>query len=107
MCAQSVTLTFTGSTVNNLYVPLNRVVVSNLTTGYYNVSAIIRNISYAKEVKAVWSEDNFKTTKTVNLNYKEFVNGHSYGSTIERKRPRNNPPFTKCASPSPLPAPIS
>ena len=55
-----------------------------LTTGYYNVSAIIRNISYAKEVKAVWSEDNFKTTKTVNLNYKEFVSGHSYGSTIER-----------------------
>ena len=34
MCSQSVTLTFTGSTVNNLYVPLNRVVVSNLTKGW-------------------------------------------------------------------------
>ena len=34
LCSQSVTLTFTGSTVNNLYVPLNRVVVSNLTKGW-------------------------------------------------------------------------
>lgn len=34
LCAQSVTLTFTGSTVNNQYVPLNRVVVSNLTKGW-------------------------------------------------------------------------
>ena len=32
----------------------------------------------------VYDEDNFKTKKTVNLNYKEFVNGHSYGSEIER-----------------------
>ena len=56
----------------------------------FDVSAIVRNISYAKEVKAVWSEDNFRTTKTVNLNYKEFVNGHSYGSTIERWTGRIN-----------------
>ena len=51
---------------------------------YYDVSAILRNISYAKEVKCVYSEDNFKTKKTINLNYKEFVNGTSYGSQMER-----------------------
>ncbi len=34
LCAQSVTLTFTGSTVNNQYIPLNRVIVSNLTKGW-------------------------------------------------------------------------
>ena len=32
--AQSVTLTFTGRGASNLYVPLNRVVVSNLTKGW-------------------------------------------------------------------------
>lgn len=55
------------------------------STSTYDVSAIVRNISYAKEVKAVWSEDNFKTTKTVNLNYKEMINNTtSYGNQIER-----------------------
>ena len=53
-------------------------------SNYYDVSAILRNISYAKEVKCVYSEDNFKTKKTINLNYKEFVNGTSYGSQMER-----------------------
>ena len=53
--------------------------------GCFDVSAIVRNISYAKEVKCVWSEDNFKTIRTVNLNYKEMINDTtSYGSQIER-----------------------
>lgn len=54
------------------------------SSGTYDVSAIIRNISYAKEVKAVWTEDNFKTKKTVNLKFKDFVSGHSYRDSIER-----------------------
>ena len=32
--AQTVSVTFTGSDINDLYVPLQRVVVSNLTKGW-------------------------------------------------------------------------
>lgn len=53
-------------------------------SGTYDVSAIVRNISYAKEVKVVWTENNFKTKKTVSLKYKDFVSGHSYRDSIER-----------------------
>lgn len=34
LSAQSTTLTFTGRNVNNQYVPLSRIVVSNLTKGW-------------------------------------------------------------------------
>lgn len=54
------------------------------SNGTYDVSAIIRNISYAKEVKVVWSEDNFKTKKTVNLKFGNMLSRTSYGSSCER-----------------------
>ncbi|MCR5550117.1 MAG: T9SS type A sorting domain-containing protein [Bacteroidales bacterium] len=56
LCAQSVTLTFTGSTVNNLYVPLNRVVVSNLTKGWQETlmwpdTVLVMNITGIHDVE--------------------------------------------------------
>ena len=56
LCAQSVTLTFTGNTANNQYVPLSRVVVSNLTKGWQETltwpdTVLVMNITGIHDVE--------------------------------------------------------
>ena len=56
LCAQSVTLTFTGNTANNQYVPLSRVVVSNLTKGWQETllwpdTILVMNITGVPDVE--------------------------------------------------------
>ena len=56
LCAQSVTLTFTGNTANNQNVPLSRVVVSNLTKGWQETltwpdTVLVMNITGIHDVE--------------------------------------------------------
>ena len=56
LCAQPVTLTFTGYNANNQYVPLSRVVVSNLTKGWQETltwpdTVLVMNITGIHDVE--------------------------------------------------------
>lgn len=52
--------------------------------GTYNLAACVRNIAYAKEVKAVCTENNFKNTRTIKLSFDKMYDTPSYNDQIER-----------------------
>lgn len=54
------------------------------SNGTYNVAATIRNIAYNKEVKAVYTENNWSTKKTVSLKFDKMYDAKSYNDQTER-----------------------